>query len=85
MRREIPIHKHRDFAPSQIQRRLSERETQVLALVAEALANKQIAFRLGISEATVKAHISRIIQVTGCRNRVDLALHWLKRSGRLLT
>ena len=40
---------------------LSQRQEEVLALIAEALSNKQIAHRLGISEATVKAHISKTI------------------------
>lgn len=64
---------------------ISRRQAEILALVAEALSNKQIAYRLGISEATVKAHISKSIQATGCRNRVGLAILWLRRSGRLLT
>jgi DNA-binding NarL/FixJ family response regulator len=62
---------------------LSQRQEEVLALIAEALSNKQIAHRLGISEATVKAHISKTIQVTGCRNRVGLALLWHQKTGRL--
>ena len=65
------------------QQNLSQRQEEVLALIAEALPNKQIAHRLGISEATVKAHISKTIQVTGCHNRVALALLWLQKTGRL--
>lgn len=76
---------HHDFetnvaSASQV---LSQRQEEVLALIAEALPNKQIAHRLGISEATVKAHISKTIQATGCRNRVGLALLWLQKTGRL--
>lgn len=63
---------------------LSQRQAEVLALVSEGLQNKQIAHRLGISEATVKAHISKAIQMTGCQNRVGLALLWLRRTGRLM-
>lgn len=63
---------------------LSQRQEEILALIAEALPNKQIAHRLGISEATVKAHISKTIQVTGCHNRVALALLWLRTTGRLI-
>lgn len=62
---------------------LSQRQAEILALVSEGLQNKQIAHRLGIAEATVKAHISRTIQMTGCKNRVGLALLWLRRTGRL--
>ncbi|WP_421693662.1 response regulator transcription factor [Aestuariivirga sp.] len=62
---------------------LSLRQAETLALVAEGLQNKQIAYRLGISDATVKAHIAKIKQATGCRSRVDLALFWLQLTGRL--
>jgi len=72
------------LAPAATPHGLSQRQTEVLALVAEALSNKQIAHRLGISEATVKAHISNTIRLTGCRNRVGLVLLWLRQSGRLL-
>lgn len=62
---------------------LSRRQEEILALVTDGLQNKQIAHRLGISEATVKAHVSKTIQQTGCNNRVGLALLWLRRTGRL--
>lgn len=41
---------------------LSERETEVLKLVAEGARNKEIAYQLNISERTVKAHLSHIFQ-----------------------
>lgn len=63
---------------------LSQRQKEILALVAAALSNKQIAHRLGISEATVKAHISKTIQITGCHNRVALTLLWLRKTGHLI-
>ncbi len=50
---------------------LTERETQVLQLVAEGLANKQIAISLGISEHTVKFHVSAIIAKLGATSRTD--------------
>ena len=62
---------------------LSRRQAEILALVTDGLQNKQIAHRLGISEATVKAHVSKTIQQTGSNNRVGLALLWLRRTGRL--
>ena len=62
---------------------LSPRQEEILALVTDGLQNKQIAHRLGISEATVKAHVSKTIHQTGCNNRVGLALLWLRRTGRL--
>lgn len=62
---------------------LSRRQEEILALITDGLQNKQIAHRLGISEATVKAHVSKTIHQTGCNNRVGLALLWLRRTGRL--
>jgi len=59
---------------------LSPRETEVLRLVVEGLLNKQIAVRLGISERTVKAHLTSIFQRTGVADRTQAAL-WAERHG----
>jgi DNA-binding NarL/FixJ family response regulator len=59
---------------------LSEREREVLALVADGLANKQIAIRLGISEKTVKSHLTRIFREIGVSDRTQAAL-WAQRHG----
>jgi len=56
---------------------LSEREKQVLRLVAAGLANKQIARRLGIAEATVKVHTGNIFRRIGVTDRTSAAL-WAK-------
>jgi DNA-binding NarL/FixJ family response regulator len=53
---------------------LSPREREVLQLVATGLANKVIAIRLGISEGTVKAHLTRIYQQLGVTDRTQAAL-----------
>jgi DNA-binding NarL/FixJ family response regulator len=50
---------------------LTEREGQVLQLLARGLANKQIAFELNISEHTVKFHISSIYTKLGVTNRTE--------------
>ena len=50
---------------------LTEREIQVLQLLAQGLANKQIAARLGISEHTVKFHVSAIYHKLGASNRTE--------------
>ncbi|WP_283138065.1 response regulator [Rhizohabitans arisaemae] len=52
-------------------RRLSTREMEVLRLTAEAFSNSQIATRLGISEATVKRHLTNIYAKLGAVSRVD--------------
>ena len=57
--------------------RLSARELEVLGLVASSLANKQIALRLGISERTVKAHLTTVFAQLGVTDRTQAAL-WAK-------
>jgi len=54
---------------------LTERETEVLKLLARGRANKQIAGSLFISEKTVKAHVSSILMKLGVRSRTQAALH----------
>jgi DNA-binding NarL/FixJ family response regulator len=53
---------------------LTDREQAVLRLVAEGLANKQIATRLGIREGTVKAHLGHAFQRIGVTERTSAAL-----------
>lgn len=53
---------------------LSAREQEVLRLVAQGLANKQIARRLGISERTVKAHLTQVFSALGVSDRTQAAL-----------
>lgn len=53
---------------------LTQRERQVLELVAEAYANKEIAERLDIAEDTVKRHLTSVFDKIGVSNRVELAL-----------
>ena len=53
---------------------LSDRELEVLALLADGLANKQIARHLGIAERTVKAHLTSIFQRLGVTDRTQAAL-----------
>ncbi len=57
---------------------LSPREAQVLRLVVEGLLNKQIAARLGITERTVKAHLTSAYQRIGVADRTQAAL-WVQR------
>jgi DNA-binding NarL/FixJ family response regulator len=59
---------------------LTAREQEVLLLVVEGLANKQIARRLGISEKTVKGHLTNLFQRIGVGDRTQAAL-WAERNG----
>lgn len=55
--------------------KLTERETDVLRLVAMGLSNKEIAYQLGIGEKTVKTHVSNILSKLGVLSRTQAALY----------
>jgi DNA-binding NarL/FixJ family response regulator len=61
---------------------LSERELEIIELVATGLTNLEIARKLTISKRTVDNHVSNIFTKTGAKNRVAL-LNWAMDNGKI--
>lgn len=72
----VLVDARREQAPA---RALSPREEEVLRLLATGLANKQIARRLGITERTVKAHLTSVFHQLGVTDRTQAAL-WAREN-----
>lgn len=63
--------------PQELRSRLSARQLEVLALVADGLGNREIADRLFISESTVKWHVRQILRALGVANRAQAVARYL--------
>ena len=55
--------------------RLTPREREVLALIGKGLSNKRIAIELGLSEKTIKTHVSHLLAKLGVQDRTQAAVH----------
>ncbi|RJF72087.1 MULTISPECIES: response regulator [Deinococcus] len=68
----------RDFRGGEMRESLTPKETIVLQLIAHGQSNKEIAADQGVSEATVKTHVSRLLSKLGLDSRTQAALYALK-------
>lgn len=67
------------YSPNGRAEQLSERETEVLTMVAQGRSNKEIARELFLSEGTIKAHISHIMAKLGLERRTELVRYALAK------
>ncbi len=65
----VPVHE-----PNPVLDKLTVREKEIAAVLAEGASNKIIARKLDITERTVKAHLTSIFEKTGTKDRLELAL-----------
>jgi DNA-binding NarL/FixJ family response regulator len=82
------VHRGKRYIPSQVGTRIAEnlprpdvtsRETEVLQLIAAGLRNKEIAYKLDISEATVNAHVKHILEKLNASDRTHAVTTALRR------
>lgn len=71
--------RNRPARPTQLPDGLTEREAEVLALIAQGCSNAEIADRLYVGESTVKTHVNRIFAKTGSRDRSQAAAYAHRR------
>jgi DNA-binding NarL/FixJ family response regulator len=54
---------------------MTKREGEIVELIAEGLANKEIAYKLNLSIYTVKSHVHNILEKMSLNTRVQIAIH----------
>jgi DNA-binding CsgD family transcriptional regulator len=64
---------------------VSQRQAEILALMARGLADKEIARRLGLSHGTVRTHIDRLFRDYGWHSRTEALATWLEERDRTLS
>jgi DNA-binding NarL/FixJ family response regulator len=62
--------------------RMTKREREITALIAEGMSNKEIAERLNLSTYTVKSHIHNILEKMALHSRLEIAIHSYGNKGR---
>ncbi len=67
----------KELSPSKLAEavRMTKREREIVELIAEGLANKEIAYKLNISIYTVKSHVHNILEKMALNTRVQIAIH----------
>lgn len=65
---------HNTVSEKSSAKNLTNRQSQVLGLVAQGMSNKQIAYEMGVSEATVKLHINALLRSVGANNRTQAVI-----------
>ena len=85
LKRSTRIHSP-DVTPVQVQGNveLTPTELKVVQLVAQGLANREIAAKLNVSQRTIESHVSNMLHKTGLHNRTELS-QWAIESNKLLT
>ncbi|WP_343488431.1 helix-turn-helix transcriptional regulator [Allomuricauda sp. d1] len=74
----LGANKNADEIESAYQKRLSEREQQVIELICSGKKNQDIADELYVDITTIKSHINKIYKKTGLKNRKELRFHGKK-------
>lgn len=57
---------------------LTPQQARVFCFVCDGLSNKGIAAKLGVTESTIKAHMSAVLAKLGCANRTQAVMTWLR-------
>ncbi len=73
--------KHDKATPATGLSKLSSRQVEILELMTRGLLNKQIAWELGVTEGTVKSHVSAILEKLGCDRRTQAIAAFLQSLG----
>lgn len=73
------LEKFADNSNETPQKSLTERQIEIVKCIAEGLSNKQIAYKLNLTEGTVKVHITIILKVLNVKNRTSAVIEAAKR------
>ncbi|MCC5880460.1 MAG: response regulator transcription factor [Idiomarina sp.] len=80
---ESSYNSNSNSARSDIERSLSPRQQEIMQLLAQGLSNKEIANILGITEGTIRVHLSAIFKAIKVSNRTEATLWYLLRQNKL--